>query len=79
MSTESESVGAGRPFTGAELEACLKVLASLVADRALLASVSAEDRHHLLLAAGRFSRLERAVQRELARAFRKFFPGSASP
>ncbi|WP_438028826.1 SDR family NAD(P)-dependent oxidoreductase [Sorangium sp. So ce233] len=71
MSSESESAGAGRPFTAAELDACLKVLESLVADRALLASVSAEDRRRLLLAAGRISRPERAEQRELARAFRK--------
>ncbi|WP_438039127.1 hypothetical protein [Sorangium sp. So ce128] len=72
MSSESESAGAGRPFTAAELDACLKVLESVVADRALLASVSAEDRRRLLLAAGRVSRLERAraAQRELARAFR---------
>ncbi|MGK4006014.1 SDR family oxidoreductase [Sorangium sp. So ce1036] len=71
MSSESEPTGAGRPFTAAELDACLKVLESLVDDRAQLAAVSAEDRRRLLLAAGRVSRPERAEQRELARAFRK--------
>ncbi|MGK3981742.1 SDR family NAD(P)-dependent oxidoreductase [Sorangium sp. So ce136] len=71
MSSESEAAGAGRPFTPADLDACLRVLESLVDDRARLASISAEDRRRLLLAAGRVSRPERAEQRELARAFRK--------
>ncbi|HTN91003.1 MAG TPA: SDR family NAD(P)-dependent oxidoreductase, partial [Sorangium sp.] len=71
MSSESEAAGAGRPFTPADLDACLRVLESLVDDRAQLASISAEDRRRLLLAAGRVSRPERAEQRELARAFRK--------
>ncbi|WP_437649611.1 SDR family NAD(P)-dependent oxidoreductase [Sorangium sp. So ce362] len=71
MSSESEAAGAGGPFTAADLDACLRVLESLVDDRAQLASISAEDRRRLLLAAGRVSRPERAEQRELARAFRK--------
>ncbi|WP_437625874.1 SDR family NAD(P)-dependent oxidoreductase [Sorangium sp. So ce1151] len=71
MSSESEAADAGRPFTPAELDTCLRVLESLVDDRAQLASISAEDRRRLLLAAGRVSRPERAEQRELARAFRK--------
>ncbi|WP_437930399.1 SDR family oxidoreductase [Sorangium sp. So ce291] len=71
MSSESEAAGAGPPFTPADLDACLRVLESLVDDRAQLASISAEDRRRLLLAAGRVSRPERSEQRELARAFRK--------
>ncbi|WP_433935673.1 SDR family NAD(P)-dependent oxidoreductase [Sorangium cellulosum] len=71
MSSESDAAGSGRPFTPAELDTCLRVLESLVDDRAQLASISAEDRRRLLLAAGRVSRPERAEQRELARAFRK--------
>ncbi|AUX41428.1 oxidoreductase [Sorangium cellulosum] len=71
MSSDREAAGAGRPFTAADLDACLKVLEAFVDDRALLAGVSAEDRRRLLLAAGRVSRPERAEQRELARAFRK--------
>src|SRR5689334_6993911 len=71
MSPDREAAGAGRPFTAADLDACLKVLEALALDRAQLASISAEDRRRLLLAAGRVSRPERAEQRELARAFRK--------
>ncbi|WP_438019613.1 SDR family oxidoreductase [Sorangium sp. So ce315] len=71
MSSESDAAGAGRPFTPAELDVCVRVLESLVDDRAQLAAISAEDRRRLLLAAGRVSRPERAEQRELARAFRK--------
>ncbi|WP_437535355.1 SDR family oxidoreductase [Sorangium sp. So ce726] len=71
MSPDREAAGAGRPFTAADLDACLKVLEALALDRAQLASISSEDRRRLLLAAGRVSRPERAEQRELARAFRK--------
>ncbi|WP_437592665.1 SDR family NAD(P)-dependent oxidoreductase [Sorangium sp. So ce1000] len=71
MSPDREAAGAGRPFTAADLDACLKVLEALALDRAHLASISAEDRRRLLLAAGRVSRPERAEQRELARAFRR--------
>ncbi|WP_044985847.1 SDR family NAD(P)-dependent oxidoreductase [Sorangium cellulosum] len=71
MSSESDAAGACRPFTAADLDACLRVLETLVDDRAQLASIGVEDRRRLLLAAGRVSRPERAEQRELARAFRK--------
>jgi NAD(P)-dependent dehydrogenase (short-subunit alcohol dehydrogenase family) len=54
-----------------ELASCVRMLEALCGNRALLASVDAETRQRLLIAAGRLSRPERAEMRELAKAFRR--------
>jgi NAD(P)-dependent dehydrogenase (short-subunit alcohol dehydrogenase family) len=59
------------PFRGDELDACLKVLEVIAADRAALAGVPREARLRLIAAAGRVSRPDRAEQRRLAKAFRR--------
>ena len=59
------------PFTSTELEACLKVLEAVAADRGALAHVDVEARRRLLEAAGRASLPNRAEQRTLAKAFRR--------
>jgi NAD(P)-dependent dehydrogenase (short-subunit alcohol dehydrogenase family) len=63
--------GARRALSAADIEAGIRVLEAVAEDRALLASVDAEARRRLLVAAGRVSRPERAEQRELAKAFRR--------
>jgi NAD(P)-dependent dehydrogenase (short-subunit alcohol dehydrogenase family) len=63
--------GAHVPFTPTELEACLKVLEAVAADRGALAHVPLEQRLRLLEAAGRVSLPNRAEQRKLAKAFRR--------
>lgn len=60
-----------RPFTEAELSACIKVLTAIAADRGALAHVDRPARLALLEAAGRVSAPERADQRRLAKAFRR--------
>jgi NAD(P)-dependent dehydrogenase (short-subunit alcohol dehydrogenase family) len=59
------------PFSDAELEACIKVLEAVVADRGALARVPREARLRLLQAAGRVSLPDRAEQRKLAKTFRR--------
>jgi len=54
-----------------DLDAALRVLEAVAADRALLADLPAETRKRLLLAAGRASRPETHQERRLARAFRR--------
>jgi len=63
--------GADLPFTPTELEACLKVLEAVAADRGALTHVALEERLRLLEAAGRVSLPSRAEQRKLAKAFRR--------
>ncbi|HVJ18834.1 MAG TPA: SDR family oxidoreductase, partial [Polyangiaceae bacterium] len=50
---------------------CLRVLETLVEDRARLAEVERDTRSRLLVAAGRLSRPERAERQALARALRR--------
>ena len=59
------------PFTPTELEACLKVLEAVAADRGALTHVERDARLRLLEAAGRVSLPNRAEQRKLAKAFRR--------
>ncbi len=54
-----------------DLEAALRVLEAIVADRSLLAELGPETRKRLLRAAGRASRPETHQERRLARAFRR--------
>jgi NAD(P)-dependent dehydrogenase (short-subunit alcohol dehydrogenase family) len=53
-----------------EIEACIRVLEALVADRAGLAGVDLPTQNRLFTAAGRVSRPERTEQRLLSRAVR---------
>ena len=55
----------------ADLRRCRELLEAIVADRALLADIPAEDRIALLIAAGRVSRPERAELDRLTMAMRK--------
>jgi NAD(P)-dependent dehydrogenase (short-subunit alcohol dehydrogenase family) len=59
------------PFAAAELEACLKVLEAIVAERGILAALPEAQRRALLVAAGRASRPDSYQERRLARAFRR--------
>ena len=54
-----------------ELNACLRVLHAIEADRSLLVRLTQEQRRELLTLAGQVSRPERQEQRKLARAFRR--------
>jgi NAD(P)-dependent dehydrogenase (short-subunit alcohol dehydrogenase family) len=58
-------------FRGQDLEAALRVLETIVADRGLLAELDVETRRRLLVAAGRAARPETHQERRLARAFRR--------
>jgi len=57
--------------TPEEVERCIAVLESLVADRALLTTMDRDARVRLLVAAGRLSRPTRDETRRTAKAFRK--------
>lgn len=57
-------------FTPEDLERCLTLLESLVADRALLTTMDEGARVRLLMAAGRISRPTRDETRRAAKAFR---------
>ncbi len=59
------------PWSRSDLEACLKVLEAVVADRGALAHVERPERLRLLEAAGRVSLPGRAEQRKLAKTFRR--------
>jgi NAD(P)-dependent dehydrogenase (short-subunit alcohol dehydrogenase family) len=59
------------PFGESELEACLRVLEAIVADRGILAELSEAQRKALLVAAGRASRPDSHQERRLARTFRR--------
>src|SRR6185437_5946549 len=71
MSGDGGSGRGGAPWSAAEVEACIKVLEAVAADRGALAHLDRADRVRLLEAAGRASRPERAEQRKLAKAFRR--------
>lgn len=58
-------------FRPEELERCIEVLESLVADRAALTRMDRDARVRLLMAAGRLSRPTRDDSRRAAKAFRK--------
>jgi NAD(P)-dependent dehydrogenase (short-subunit alcohol dehydrogenase family) len=59
------------PWSRTELDACLKVLEAVVADRGALAHLDRDARLRLLEAAGRVSLPGRAEQRKLAKTFRR--------
>ncbi len=59
------------PFTPEELERCIALLESLVADRAQLTTIDRDARVRLLTAAGRLSRPTREETRQTAKAFRR--------
>lgn len=60
------------PFSDVEIEAAIKVLEAIAADRGALACVEPRDaRLRLLEAAGRVSQPSRADQRRLAKSFRR--------
>src|SRR5580692_6071532 len=59
------------PWSPDELQAALKVLEAIAADRGTLAHVAHAERLRLLEAAGRVSLPGRAEQRKLAKAFRR--------
>jgi NAD(P)-dependent dehydrogenase (short-subunit alcohol dehydrogenase family) len=59
------------PPSPKEVDDCLRVLEALARDRAELLGIEAEQRHRLLMAAGRVSRPERDEQRRLLRAARR--------
>jgi NAD(P)-dependent dehydrogenase (short-subunit alcohol dehydrogenase family) len=63
-------VGDG-PLDPEEVRAAIRLLDRLVEDRALLATLSDEDRKALVVAAGRVSRPENHAQKRLIRAFRR--------
>src|SRR6187402_2146214 len=58
-------------FTQKEVEDCLRLLEALAAERSALLDIELEQRHRLLMAAGRVSRPERSEQRQLLRAARR--------
>jgi NAD(P)-dependent dehydrogenase (short-subunit alcohol dehydrogenase family) len=58
-------------FAPDDLEACIRVLEAVVADRGALAEVPRDQRLRLLEAAGRVSLPHRAEQRRLAKTFRR--------
>ncbi len=60
-----------RPFTSDDVEAALRLLESLVEDRAHLTSLDEPTRRRLLMAAGRLSRPERHEMVKMAKAFRR--------
>lgn len=59
------------PIANEDFEACLRVLESLVADRALLVPLDDEQRKRLMIAAGRLSQPDRAEKRVYSRAMRE--------
>jgi len=59
------------PWSRADLDAAIKVLEAIAADRGALTHLDADARLRLLAAAGRVSRPDRTEQRVLARAFRR--------
>ncbi len=63
--TEQQEVEAG------DLETCIKVLETIVDNRAVLSSTSEATRRRLLTAAGIISKPTRGERRELAKAFRR--------
>lgn len=60
-----------RRFTQEELQRCIEVLEACVEDRALLTTMSRDERVRLLIAAGRLSRPTRDESRRTAKAFRR--------